>query len=189
MDNREIEVRFFEIDEQVIVAKLMELKAHDQGEELIKEIIFCDKEKLWLSNNENERKYLRLRQDKTGQHLTFKKLLELTASGTLEIEIKVNDWFKTIEFLEAIGFIVLREQEKKRRRFVLDRVEVDIVNWPGIPVSLELEGKSENDLKVAAAKLDLPWFEAMMNDNMWIIENKYKIPINNYRYFTFNKIG
>jgi len=187
MDNREIEVRFFEIDEKAIVARLIELKARDQGEELIKEVIFCDKDRQWLVSM--ERRYLRLRQDKTGQHLTFKKLLELTASGTLEIEIEVDDWFKAIEFLTAIGFIVLREQEKKRHRFVLDSVEVDIVNWPGIPASLELEGKSEDNLKAVVAKLNLPWSEAVVRDTMWIIENKYKMPINSYRYFTFNKIG
>ncbi len=187
MDNREIEVRFFEIDERMMTEKLVQLKAYDQGGELIKEIIFCDKGKQWLEGK--ERKRLRLRQDKNGNHLAYKELLELTASGTLEIEISVDDWFKTIEFLKAIGFIVLREQEKQRHRFVLDGVEVDIVNWPSIPVSLELEGKSEDDLKAIAAKLDLSWSKAMMNDNMWIIENKYKMPINSYRYFTFNKIG
>lgn len=107
--NREIEVRFLEIDKDALIKKLKQLNAVDNGAELIKEIIFYDKDMKWLA----EWKFVRLRQDKNGFWLTFKKTEEFTLASTIEIETKVDNWDKAKEFIEAIGLVAFREQEKK----------------------------------------------------------------------------
>ena len=57
-ENREIEVRFLEIDKAALIARLKELGAHDHGEELLEEIIFYDKDLKW---RDVENKRVRLR--------------------------------------------------------------------------------------------------------------------------------
>ncbi len=184
MENREIEVRFIEVDKQSLIKKLNKLGAKDNGEELIREIIFYDKEMKWPNE---DRKFIRLRQDGKGNHLTFKRVEEFSATGTMEIEVDVDNWHKVIELMEEIGLVAFREQEKKRHSFCIDEVDVDIIDWPKIPTTVELEGKSEDDLKSVAEKLELDWKDVRLEDNRWIIDNIYKIPVTNYRYFTFNR--
>ncbi len=53
--------------------------------------------------------------------------------------------------------------------------------------NVELEGKSEEDLKKAAKKADLDWKNVEFHDAKWIIENIYKIPVGKMRWFTFDK--
>ncbi|MBU1039117.1 CYTH domain-containing protein [Patescibacteria group bacterium] len=184
MENREIEVRFIEIDKNFLLAKLKEVGAIDNGEELIKEIIFYDKEMKWPK----EWKFVRLRQDKKGNKLTFKKVEEFSIDGTIEVEIVVDDWNKAVELVKTIGLIDYRQQEKKRHSFLLDGVEVDLIDWPLVPTLVELEGKDEQSLRLVADKIGLDWTEVELRDNRWLMENKYKIPFTSLRFYTFTKI-
>ena len=52
-------------------------------------------------------------------------------------------------------------QETKRERWELAGVEVTIDTWPWIPTFVELEGKSEQDLKHVATLLELDWAKAL----------------------------
>ncbi len=185
MDNREIEVRFLEIDKEAIVKELQALGAEDLGEDFLKEVIFYDKDLKWQYE---EKKFVRLRQARGEIFLTFKHNEAETATGTVEFEFKVDDWEKAKAFLEAIGLTAFREQEKKRRTFKLGEVIVDIDTWPSIPTYVELEGKSEDDLKSAAKTLGLDWSKAIFETARFLIEKYYKIPVSKLRYFTFEKI-
>jgi len=91
--------------------------------------------------------------------------------------------------LLRLGLICYRQQEKKRHKFILGMVTIDIDTWPNIPTYLEIEGKTEKDIKKAAQKLDLDYSEALFIDARQIIEKKYGIPVSTYKYFTFDKIG
>lgn len=57
-EHREIEVRFLEIDEAALKARLHELGAEDQGEHLLKEVICYDEALVWR----DEQKFVRLRE-------------------------------------------------------------------------------------------------------------------------------
>ena len=126
---------------------------------------------------------------KTGQNIfvTFKHKEEHTATGTKEIEFGASDFDKVIDFLLEIGLIFFREQEKKRRKFTLGEVIVDIDTWPKVPTYVELEGPSEEALKEAADNLDLDWSKAVFGLSADVIES-YGIPVRKLKFFTFDKI-
>ena len=183
--NREIEVRFLEIDYPALVKKLHELKAEDFGEDFLQEIIFYDKDLTWMYKI---KKFVRLRKTNKGVKLSFKHNEEDTATGTKEIEVGVSDLQKTKELLGEIGLVAFREQEKKRHTFILDGVTVDIDTWPSVPTYVELEGESEEDLKKVAVKLGFDWKDVVFKVARFIIEEKYKIPVSKLRFFTFDRI-
>ncbi|MBI3485464.1 CYTH domain-containing protein [Candidatus Daviesbacteria bacterium] len=185
--NREIEVRFLEINPQEIIEKLNSLGAADQGEDLFTEIIFYDKDLKWQYQ---EKKIVRLRKNNQGIFLAFKQLIEKSADGTVEVEFKVEDLEKAKQFLKEIGLVDFRHQEKKRHSFKLDKVSVDIDIFPAnIPPLVELEGESELELKEAVKKIGLDWKDVCMESTRYLIENRYKIPVSKLKFFTFNKVA
>ena len=129
MDNqyKEIEVRFLEVDYPALVKKLQDLGAEDRGDDLLREIIFYDKDLTWMYD---VKKFVRLRQTKRGVLMSFKHNQEHSATGTKEIELTVSDIEKSKAFLEEVGLVAFREQEKKRHTFILGDVTVDIDTWP-----------------------------------------------------------
>src|SRR6478609_5230234 len=155
---KEIEVRFLEIDEAALKQDLKDLGAKDFGEDLFEEVITY-KNQEWL---DYKRKFVKIRKTKDNVFLTYKHQEFDTVDGTEEIEIKVDDFEKTIKFLERVemGFF-MRRQQKKRHTFKLDGVTIDIDTWPKIPTYVELEGNSEQDLKAVAAKLGFDWSKAV----------------------------
>lgn len=183
--NREIEVRFLNINSQSIIKKLQKLNAKDEGEYKILETIFYDKQKTWLEKG----KFVRIRKAKNKIFVSYKHHQKHTATGTYEIEFEVNDFNKAKDFIENLGLIAFRIQEKKRHTFKLENVILDIDTWPTIPTYLEIEGESEEDLKDIAQKLDLDWKKAVFENAKIVIEKYYKVPVSTYKYFTFKKIA
>lgn len=182
--NQEIEVRFLEIDKDDMVKKLLLMGAKDMGEELLEETIFYDAEKRWLAEN----KVVRLRKTPTQQTLTYKHTVEQSASGTEEIEFPVPDLDKARAFVEALGLVAFRVQEKKRRTFVWGGVKIEIDEHPMVPVYLEIEGPSESLLKDTARALNLDWQQAHMESSRDFIEQIYKIPLTSLKIYKFAKI-
>jgi adenylate cyclase class 2 len=184
MENREIEVKFLEIDKSALIEKLKSLGANDLGEELITEQIFHDAKGEWSAQD----KFVRIRTTGKGVFFTYKHVEQRTATGTVEIEFTITQPDKMKAFLEALGLVMDREQEKQRYKFKLDEVIVDIDTWPKIPTYVELEGPSEEAIKDAAKKLGFDWGKAIFGTASIVIEEIYNIPVKNLRYFTFNKI-
>jgi len=182
-EHREIEVRFLEIDEAALKARLHELGAEDQGEHLLKEVICYDEALVWR----DEQKFVRLRERDGVVHLTYKDQSVNTIDGTEEIEFDASDMASAELFLERLGFPAYRHQEKKRHTFVLDGVMVEIDTWPKIPTYVELEGESEEALREVADKLGFDWADAVVDNARMVIENHYGIPVSTMRWFTFGR--
>lgn len=179
---REIEVRFLEVEVAKLKMRLYSLGAQDLGEELVRETIFYGNG-LTVEN----RKFVRLRQETRGVYLTYKHHQELSAAGTHEIEVLVSDYAKARQLLEAIGLTAYREQAKRRHSFRLAEACVDIVWWPKLPPLVEIEGPSEEALKEAAGKLGFDWSQAVFKDNRAVIEEQYGIPVSRFKFYTFDK--
>ena len=184
-NNKEIEVRFLDINKPALVGKLEALGAIDNGEELISEIAFYDKELTWMNK---ELKVLRLRKSKGAVQLAFKHHHAMVADGTKEIEVEVSDFDKTREILEIIGLVPYRQVEKKRHTFEFGEVTIDFDTWPTVPTLVELEGESEDSLKDVAQKLGLPWETAVFEPSIIYLRTRYNIPIEKVRVFTFSEI-
>jgi adenylate cyclase class 2 len=185
MENTEIEVRFLEIDKSALVEKLIKLKANDLGPDKYHEIVFYDRDLSWQKEG---KRFVRLRQTRNNTFLTYKDHHTLSATGTTEVEIEVNDFNKTKDLLTAIGLIAYREQEKKCHNFKVGDVIVGFDTWPGLPTYVELEGPSEQHLKDLAAKLGLDWEKAVYENAKVVIEKYYNIPVGTYRIYTFDKM-
>jgi adenylate cyclase, class 2 len=186
-ENLEIEVKFLEIDVSAVKAKLAAVGAEDLGEDLLTEIIFWDKDKVWVSERATRSRFVRLRRNRKGTFLTYKSL-RVADDYAEELETKVGDMDIMTRILEAVGLIIARRQEKQRHTFHLDNVVIDIDTWPGVPTYIELEGQSEPAIKAVAEKLGFAWDNGVFDTAAGVIEKIYKLPIHSYKYFTFNKI-
>jgi adenylate cyclase class 2 len=181
--NKETEVRFLEIDKDALIKKLTALGAVDKGEVVLEEVIIYDKDLKWLDS----RQIIRLRKNRDKIELTYKHHNGMDKGEAVEIELEVNDLATGVSFLEKIGFVAYRRQEKRRHTLELDGVTFDIDTWPRIPAYVELEGESLEDLKKAAASVGLDWSKMTFKDARAVIEDVYNIPVGKMRWFTFDR--
>jgi adenylate cyclase class 2 len=180
MGHQEIEVRFLEIDKEALISRLKALGAED----ILEEKIIYDKELTW---NGSVRKMLRLRTQKGKTKLAYKYREGMSAEGTEEIEFEISDADSAEALLERLGYVLFREQQKRRHTFRLGEVIVDIDTWPKIPPYVELEGPSVESLMQAAESLELDWNTVEMRDPKTVIEEVYKVPLRDMRWFTFGR--
>lgn len=182
--NTEIEARFLEINEQDLIGKLTKHGATDKGEALLGETIFYDSENKWPG----EGRFVRIRSANNTTKLTYKHNAAQTVDSAKEIEFAVPNAEIAAEFLENIGLVAFRQQEKKRHTFELDGVTIDIDTWPKIPTYVEFEGPSESAIKSVAESLGFDWNNAVFDDARAIIQNRYHISVGMMRWFTFDRV-
>ncbi len=144
----EFELRVLEINHDELCQKLEQLGAEFKFSAIQKRYVYD-----LIPKEEN--KWIRLRTDGMTTTLTIKDLKSKTIDGTKELEIVVDDFERTNEVLETLGFHNRGFQENKRTRYILDGVELDLDKWPMIPEYLEIEGKSENDVYNCLEKLGI----------------------------------
>ena len=80
--------------------------------------------------------------------------------GQKEIQLTVDDFGQAVKFLEQLGCIQESYQETKRELWHLDQVEVVIDTWPFLDPLVEIEGTSEQAVRVAAETLGFDWSDA-----------------------------
>lgn len=146
--NTEYEVRVLEIDALKIEKQLEDLGAVLQWDHLQKRYVYDFIPKI-------EGKWIRLRTNGDKTTLTIKNIVSSEIDGTQELEIEVDDFFKTNLLLNELGFEAKGYQENRRRQYILDGVEIDIDSWPLIPTYLEIEGKSEEAVYKVLDKLNI----------------------------------
>jgi len=178
----EIETRFLDINKDQLVKDLIILGATDKGEIKLYEIIFYDKDLNWLKEN----KLVKLRKNGDKIKLIYKNNKEQKVDSAKEIEFSVDNLEDSKNFLEALGLIAYRTVEKYRHTFELDGVTLDIDTWPKIPVYVELEGNSVEELKAVTKKIELNWEDRFDQDPRFVYK-KYGFDFDNIRTVTFDK--
>ncbi|MGN1372008.1 MAG: class IV adenylate cyclase [Candidatus Coprovivens sp.] len=146
--NTEYEVRILEINHDEMVKKLESLGAEFKFEALQQRYVYDLKPK-------QDNKWIRLRTDGKKTTLTIKDLQAKTIDGTKELEIVVDDFAKTNQVLEELGFKNRGFQQNKRTQYILDGVEIDLDRWPLIPEYIEIEGSSVKDVEQTLTKLGI----------------------------------
>jgi len=187
MENREIEVRFLEIDKEDLIAKIKALGGHDEGETMLEEIIFRPSDGSWY----NCGKFIRLRDDTRKVVISYKhrkESLSDSLNNVDEIEIEVNSFENAKLIIENMGFTAQRFQQKLRHSFLIDGTVIDIDTWPNVPPYIEIESDSEENIKSIAERLGFDWSKVVFKGAGSILEEYYQISIKNLTYFTFNKI-
>ncbi len=168
----EIEAKFLDVDPDAIRAELKKLGASLVfPEHLTRQKVFdypdfrLDKDFSWL----------RLREENGRITLTLKKWkkdggvdgMGEIAFGVGPVESPAGELYGADSFedaeelLLAIGLGVKSSQMKKRELWKLGDVECMIDTWPWIPSFLEIEGKTEKDVRDAVDSLHLKWENAI----------------------------
>lgn len=74
-----------------------------------------------------------------------------------EICLKVDSYKEAVNLIEELGFPSKAYQESLRELWVMDDVEITIDTWPFLNPIVEVEGKSEEDIKKVSEKLGFDW--------------------------------
>ena len=144
----EYEVRVLEIDHDEMVKKLESLGAELQFDSLQQRYVYD-------FNPVIDSKWIRLRTNGIKTTLTIKDLNAKTIDGTKELEIEVDDFDKTNQILEELGYKNRGFQQNRRTQYILDGVEIDLDRWPLIPEYLEIEGENEQAIYDCLDKLGI----------------------------------
>lgn len=138
---KERELTILDIDIEDFINTLESLGAQKQGEFLQRRYVFDVKPV-------NPNKWIRLRTNGKKTTLTIKEIKDKNSiEGTNELEIVVDDFDKTNEILNELGYESRNYQENYRRVYLFENTEISIDSWPLIPTYAEIEGKTNEDVE------------------------------------------
>ena len=158
----EIEATFLNINKNALRAKLKSLGAELlQPEILMKRHVF----------RMDEHSFVRVRDEGKQITVTYKRVDDLSLSGTKEINLVVDGYDATVAFLQAIGLEIKAFQETLRETWHLDGVEIDIDTWPWLPTYVEIEGESEGATRSVAENLGFNMSDAIYGS----VDEVYKL--------------
>lgn len=156
----ELEVKFLDVDIDDMRVRLKKAGATlEQPMRLMKRALI--EEPHHYSNNS----FIRIRDEGDKITLTLKRRHQrdnaTTIDNTSEIEVEVSDFDATVELFKEAGWEYKTFQESKRETWKLGDVEVVIDEWPWTKPYIEIEGKTEDDVKVVAKMLGFDWSDVM----------------------------
>ena len=93
-----------------------------------------------------------------------------------EICLKIDNFDNSIQLLETLGCQKKAYQENKRELWLVGDVEVTIDEWPFLEPYLEVEGESEEVVKIVSERLGFDYNQAMFCHTGTIYSKKYGIP-------------
>jgi len=166
---QEYEAKFLDIDYDKIKTYLKGFGAKiTKPKTLLRRTIFENN----LTNASHS--WVRLRDEGDKITLALKQVTDTsTIHGVKEIEIIVDNFEKTSQFLENIGLTKKRYQENYREEWRLNDVVFDFDTWPDMPILLEIEGPGEFIIKNMAIKLGFDYSKAKFGSIDSIYLEKY----------------
>lgn len=185
----EREVKFLDIDSDLIENKLKESGAKKIFERLYKRKVF-DYPDLRL---DKAGAFIRVRDEGDKITLAFKQRIGMAADaksndkGMEEIEVEVDDFEKTAKLLLKAGFIEKHYVENKRIRYKLNDIEFDIDFYPQLEPYLEIEAPSWERINEAISLLKLNPEDKKICSTYQVYELK-GINCNDYKEVTFKRM-
>ena len=168
----EYEATFTKVDKNEIREKLKLVGAQlIKSEFLMKRTVFN-----LPAGHEINGGWLRVRDE--GDKITMS--LKIVNAGKVEDQketcLVVNDYNESILFLKEIGCREKSYQETKRELWFLDDVEITIDEWPFLEPFVEIEGNSEEAIKMVSKKLSFNYSQALFCAVDTLYSMKYGIP-------------
>jgi adenylate cyclase class 2 len=135
---------------------------------------------------EDQDTWMRLRDDGETVLLTVKDIFGDDLDDDQEVEIVVDDFDKTDEMLNKLGYASDHYQENERISYHLDDVTVDIDFWPKIPAYAEIRGPAAEEVEKVIKKLG---FDMADTDNMSVtrIYKKHGLNLHEFKELKFGK--
>lgn len=94
-----------------------------------------------------------------------------------EIDVVVSDYEKTLAILTILGYKPNRYIERLRETWNYKEAEIVIDTWPGLEPYTEIEGKSEEDVKLVATELGFDWEKRLVISAVDLFSRKYGLTI------------
>lgn len=121
--------------------------------------------------------WLRVRDEVNKITLALKMITGSNIEDQKEISLVVDDFDNTITLLESIGCEKKAYQESKRELWKMNQVEITIDEWPGLEPFVEIEARSEDDVRKCAEILDFNYKTALFSSVGRIYKIKYGISL------------
>ena len=155
----------------------MRKKFKDAGAKLIRPE-FLQKRRNFYLPNKKRHAWLRVRDEGDKITMSLKIINGDKIEDQKETCFTINNFNEGIEFLAILGCEQKGYQESKRELWKLDGVDITIDEWPFLEPFIEVEGKSEQEVKKVCTKVGLNYNKALFCAVGRLYENKYNIPSN-----------
>jgi len=171
--NIEYEATFANINKDSVRLKLKEVGATlVKPEFLMKRVVFE-----LPKGHEIPGGWLRVRNEVDKITMSLKVVDGNKIENQKEICLNINNFEEGVKFLEAMGSKQKAYQESFREFWILDNVEVTIDEWPYLEPYVEIEGKSEQEVKEVSKKLGFDYSQALFCSVDTLYNKKYGTPI------------
>ncbi len=126
--------------------------------------------------------FVRVRDEGDRITMTYKVVGGDSIADQKEVLVVVNDFADTVEFLNSVGCVSQTYEESKRELWILNDTEITIDDWPFLGPIIEIEGKSENDVKDVSSKMGFDWDQARFCTAGTLYKEKYgRGPVDLYK--------
>lgn len=167
---KEIEVKILDFDEKSLRENLRNSGAKYLGKTEQKRVVF---DVLPATTKKDE--IFRVRTYGKKATLTWKHRDNEKGGldNTEELEVVVSDFDKTVEILSRLwNGVPPYHQETKSEEWDYKGVNIAIKTWPLVPSFLELEAKSEKQIRAAIKELNITGNE-IGNVGLWAVFDRY----------------
>lgn len=169
--NTEYEATFINIDKNEIRKRLRKASAKLLKPEFLQKRVNFNPLKILT-----EYSWIRVRDEGDKITMSYKAVKGDRIEDQKEINLVIDNFEKGVEILETIGCCKKAYQETKREVWELDGVEICIDEWPFLEPFVEIEGKSEKEVKSVSKKLGFDYSKAWFCAVGLIYGKKYNIP-------------
>ena len=168
--NTEYEATFLDIDKDEIRKKLKDAGAKLIKPEFLQKRFVFNPAKILAKHS-----WVRVRDEGDKITMSYKAIKGDKIEDQKEINLTVDSFDRAVEFLETIGCKKKAYQENKRELWTLDNVDICIDKWPFLEPFVEVEGKSEKEVKEVSEKLGFDYSKAWFCAVGLIYSKKYNI--------------
>jgi len=168
----EYEATFLDVDKSDIKNRLEKAGAKLMKPEFLQKRVVFNLPK----GHENKYTWLRVRDEQDKITMSYKEITGKNIEDQKEINLIINDFKAGEEFLKSIGCPMKSYQETKREIWELDGVEICVDEWPFLEPFVEVEGKSEKEVKAVSEKIGFDYSKALFCATTLIYSMKYNIP-------------
>lgn len=166
--NTEIEVKFLDLDHDMIRGRLIALGAKlEQPMRLMKRVV------VHTPGMTDKNAFLRIRDEGYRATVTYKQFDDDSIDGAKEYEVVISDFESAVSIFTESGLAYDTYQESRRENWLIDGVEVMLDEWPWLRPYIEIEGKSETAVRQVAQILGLDWSDAMFGGVANIYKHQY----------------
>lgn len=169
----EIEARFINVNREKIESKLNALGAVKVKEVSFREWIFHFRNEEW----DKDRRRVRVRTDGAHHWLTYKANPTWELDSTEEIDLAVSSAEDAMRFMKSVGIPLQRYQEKRRISYKRGNTVFEMDFWPKIPMVLEIEAPTKEEVMEGAKLLGLDWKDAIFIDQKMLHLKYYGIDL------------